>query len=228
VIEPKNSDAYANRALAHRHLGQAREGLADIEKALEIRRDDIALLRSRGMLLWDLGDYRAAMADYNRILDRRADLATLRARGLLHFALADWERAEADLSSLLTGAKSRNEHYPELFRLLARRRAKKDEQRDAFLETVVNWPKGWAKSIGDYLLGDLSEMRLLAESNLGKTPSPNERRCEAYFYIGQTHLLAGDDTAAAEYFEKCVRTSVFHYFEYNLARAELSRLRKEQ
>jgi lipoprotein NlpI len=75
-------------------------------------------------------------------------------------------------------------------------------------------------------LGNVTERQLLAEANLGPTPSPNERRCEAYFYIGEMHLLAGNRLAARECFEKCVETQATTYFEYTLAKAELKRLQE--
>jgi lipoprotein NlpI len=65
---------------------------------------------------------------------------------------------------------------------------------------------------------------LLAQANIGQTPPPNERRCEAYFYIGHTHLLANDHANARRYFEKCLATNVSSYFEYKMAKAELKRL----
>jgi lipoprotein NlpI len=226
--DPKNHAAYVKRSYARRRVGQAAGALADIEKAMEGRSDDIALLRERGHIHWNLDDHRAALRDFDRILEQRPDPMAYRSRGMIHFCLADWERAEADLNAARAGMNSRRSEYAELWRLLARRRANKDDEQAAVTATIGTWPKSWAKSIGEYLTGNLTQTRLLAEAGIGDAPPPNERRCEAYFYIGTTHLMAGHRTLAKHYFEKCVSTGAFTCYEYKLARAELSRLRKSE
>ena len=78
--------------------------------------------------------------------------------------------------------------------------------------------------MGRYLSGQITESRLLAETNTGNSPTRVERLCEAYFYVGMTHLIAGDVIEADEYIRKCIGTGVTNYYEYKIARAELSRL----
>ena len=51
-----------------------------------------------------------------------------------------------------------------------------------------------------------------------------ERRCEAYFYIGQYQLLDGDRVGAARSFRSVLETGVTNFVEYQGARAELARL----
>lgn len=225
--DPKFMSAYAGRAFARHRAGEFAPALEDIEQAIAIRGEDVVLLRERGNLHWDLEDHQAALRDYDRAIELRPDPALYRARGLVHFGLGDWTRAEADLTSLITTEKTRGTgiEYTECFLLLARRRAETDDQRAAFAASVAKWPRSWVTSIAGYLLGNVSETQLLAETALGNTPPPDKRRCEAYFYIGQTHLIAGDRTAAREFFEKCVETKATTYFEYKLAKAELTRLR---
>lgn len=225
--EPKNGRAYLERAFAHRRLGEPAKGLADIEQALQAGADERTALRARGNLHWDLEDYSAALRDFDRLLEHNPNASDHRTRGVLHLAIGDWQRAEADLNASLNVTKSRNSDYGEFFRLLARRRGKMNDEPAAFSATVAKWPAGWPKSIGWYLAGEISELQLLAETNASGSPSPNERRCEAYFYIGQMHLLAGDRASAEEFFEKCIGTRAIHYYEHKLARAELKRLRKK-
>ena len=49
---------------------------------------------------------------------------------------------------------------------------------------------------------------------------------EAYFYLGQHYLVAGDRTKAQESFEKTRSLGVINYLEHTSAGFELERLRK--
>lgn len=222
---PKNGRAYLSRAVNRRRIGEPATALGDLEKAAQAGIEENLIRRERGYAQWDLEQHHEAVRELDRALELGSDPGAYRARALVHFSLGDWSRAEADLNRLLTVARPRTGEYAEFFRLLARRRAKIDDQPAAFSAVVSKWPPSWANSIGRYLTGDLSEVQLLAEANVDLTPPAAERRCEAYFYIAQTHLIAGDTVSAQEYFEKCVGTGIFNYFEYKIARAELNRLR---
>ncbi|MES2696325.1 MAG: M48 family metalloprotease [Verrucomicrobiota bacterium] len=223
-LEPANWEARLGRATARRRLGEPGAALVDIEQAMQGGADEARALRERGHIRWALENYREALSDFDRLIELKAETSSYRARGLLYFCLADWSRAEANLNSVLAAGGRADGEYAELFRLLVRRRGKFDEEQAAFAATIAKWSDSWARTIGLYLIDEIDEVRLLAETNIGKTPPPNERRCEAYFYIGEKYLLAGDHARATDFFEKCIGTRVTAYFEYQLATAELKRL----
>lgn len=49
-------------------------------------------------------------------------------------------------------------------------------------------------------------------------------QCEAWFYAGLKHLLAGDKNIAVKDFRKCLATNARNYDEYNRAVIELKKL----
>ncbi len=49
------------------------------------------------------------------------------------------------------------------------------------------------------------------------------KRCDAYFYIGQWHLIRGDTAMAAQFFQKAVATDA-DMVSWNFAKTELGRL----
>ncbi len=230
VIEadPKHGAAYYQRAYTRRRMGSPAQALIDLDRAAQAGVPEPVILRERAELDWDLERYADAIRDFDRVLAQGADAHAYQARGLLEFSLGQLEQAEADLDVYLKTAKPRPEEYVEFFSLLTRRLRKEDDRQAAFTAKLGEWPEGWAKTVGRYLSGRITEARLLDETYSDKPPTRDERLCEAYFYIGIMRQIAGDRTAAEDFFQKCVRTDVKNYYEYKLARAELILLRKNR
>ncbi len=222
---------YLQRAAALRRLGRLREALPDLAAATRAAGDTPAALteiRLEEIIThFDLADFDAAAAGCAAVLASGPHPGALQLRGIVRFAEGNWSAADADLSQALTLARRPHDEYFEFFRLLARRRLGVDEHLKDFTVVVTGWRPGWGKSIGRYLGGQLTEERLLAEADFSTgTPTQKERRCEAYFYIGVTALIAGDAAKAQSYFQRCIETGVINFYEYRLARAELARLRR--
>ena len=82
-------------------------------------------------------------------------------------------------------------------------------------------PDDWPSNIGRFLGGQLAESDFLKAAENADGKKQGEQQCEAYFYAGSERLIAGDKTAAADYFKKCVATNKATFFEYHSAVAEL-------
>ena len=82
----------------------------------------------------------------------------------------------------------------------------------------------WPSKIADFFLGQISEADLMAASDIPGVETANEQHCEAWYYAGMKHLLAGDSTTAAHYFHKCLATDVKDFTEYSFAEAQLKTL----
>ena len=83
----------------------------------------------------------------------------------------------------------------------------------------------WPASVMAFLMGEITAETLLRRAKSDEAETQNEHQCEAYFYIGSVKLFGGDKSAAASHFEKCVKTGVTQYAEYDSAKAELVRLK---
>jgi rhomboid protease GluP len=84
----------------------------------------------------------------------------------------------------------------------------------------------WPSQIGRFLAGQITEQELLAAAEDADSKKDREQKCEAYFYIGSRHLMAGDNARAEDFFEKCVATGARDFAEYQCAKAELNALGK--
>jgi len=82
----------------------------------------------------------------------------------------------------------------------------------------------WSVRVGEYLIGTLPEMDFF---RIAKDSAPNqavqrEQLCEADYYSGMQHLLAGDKAVATTLFQACLATREFDFMEYAGAEAELN------
>ena len=89
----------------------------------------------------------------------------------------------------------------------------------------------WINPVIRFYAGDLSEEAVLAAAADEDAEKDNEKRCEAYYYVGMARLLGIDDAVptasdtakAVEYFEKCLSTGVT-VLESSYAEFELKRM----
>jgi lipoprotein NlpI len=88
---------------------------------------------------------------------------------------------------------------------------------------VPTWKDGWPKTVGLFLIGNLTEADFLAAAAADpKTAAPHQ--CEAFFYAGMTHLLKNEPDAARALFTQSVATGAHTLTESSFARLELARL----
>jgi lipoprotein NlpI len=226
--DPKLGQAYLQRSQVRTQLGESEGALADLYEAVRLGVDEKSILSSRAHLHWTLAHYEEAMHDFDEILAGPGTHASAyRGRAMLYYGQGDWTRAEADLKSYFARVDHPLEEYGEFFRFLVRRHQGAAANEAAFKDIIDRWPSGWAKSVGEFLAGQITESELLARTKNGTKPTHDERLCEAYYYIGETHLLAGERAVAVDFFDKCVGTKVAYYYEYKLARDELAAIRAE-
>lgn len=84
--------------------------------------------------------------------------------------------------------------------------------------TSANW---WYTRIGNFLLGQYAEVDVLTSAvSVRSAEGRDYDQCEAWYFVGMKRLLAGDKSAAADYFRKCAGTNQVKVTEFVLARAE--------
>lgn len=228
-LTPADYQILQRRAQAHTRLQSHAAALADLDRLLAQKKisaaEALSARRARGYAHWRLDHLDSALSDFDAVVTETRESSDYQMRGVLHLARADHNRAEIDLRASLFVDK-RNREYPHFFYLVTCRRAGLPYDMAAFAAKVDAWPKSWARTVGRYLAGEIAEEAFLAEAALGTNPTANERRCEAYFYIGEQHRHVGATALARDYFEKCVATGASTYYEYALAKIELTRLPK--
>ncbi len=167
------------------------------------------------------GDHDRAIADFTRAIDisRRSgaeDKSAYFSRGLSRFDSGDFWFAAYDL-----GFATDAHEYSRIFHYLAVARYRG--------ETVPDILKGYATS-ANKLKWPFPVVELLLDQ---RTPdetmnaaSDADQRCEAYFYIGQWHLLKDRPSDAEASLKTAVSSCPRGFIEYRSAIAELKRMTK--
>ncbi len=111
--DPANAEAYAHRGFARMALGDAPGGEADLRQAVHLRiagwtaaiarkPDDVQTLLRRGVAHADLGEYRAAIEDYDHVLRlQSANAEAYYLRGNARYRLGDQAGAITDYDAAL-------------------------------------------------------------------------------------------------------------------------------
>lgn len=97
----------------------------------------------------------------------------------------------------------------------------------AFPYSLLRWRESWKGKLAEYLLGRISEDEILAVAASYGPQSESVPLCNAWYCIGVKRLLAGDETAAVEDFQKCVAIGRRNQGVYGFAEAELRALGRQ-
>ncbi|MGA2034052.1 MAG: zinc-dependent peptidase [Thermoguttaceae bacterium] len=101
-LNPRDGEAYQQRALARVKLGRYRKALADCKRALRRDPDDWTTYRVRGAACLGLGKYHRAKRDLDRVLtENKLDAEALYLHGRVWTALGEPRQAVADFAKSL-------------------------------------------------------------------------------------------------------------------------------
>jgi tetratricopeptide (TPR) repeat protein len=241
------------RAEVQHTFGKTAEALADYSAALALDADNFETRYARADLQVDLGQPEEARADLLRLLESLPEDPRFHFRlAAAEFGLTHWDAARKSLSQaehfgippadtarlwgmvlfaqgdfdgaatkLRAADPAHNAYAQILLHLALRRSGKTAPELKAALPAMED---KWASLVGYFLIGELKESELLATAE-GKADPVKKRgqSCEAYYYVGQMRLLAGDRIAAKALFQQAIATGAKDYNEYTLAQAEVGR-----
>jgi tetratricopeptide (TPR) repeat protein len=226
-------------------LAEARSNRADhrgavsaFRRALECQPRDVSALTALAAEL----KWARELTEARTLLERALTIApqstgVRRQLGEIDFIEQRWADALAHYRFAITrGEATQDSLYAEVMFHLAQRRAgiarpevparpkkpRADEDSDEDAEEdAAEWPT----PILEALRGTRTEASLLeAAQDDSSYPSPQERLCEALFYIGQERLARGETETARRYFAAVVNTRVLYFVEHHLALMELQRI----
>jgi len=114
-LDPEYEEAYYQRGLAERAVGNPQAALADVERALELHPNEPNYIFARGNLYKDLGDIEAALADFSRAIELRPEYPVpYYNRANTYYDLGELELALADYTTFVELYRPRDQ-----FRLAA-------------------------------------------------------------------------------------------------------------
>jgi len=219
TTNPRYTDALNYRGGIRRRTGDYDGAIKDFTASLAAT-DDARIHLARGGAYRAKGDYTHALEDYEEALTLvPGRIALIEVRAEANFSMARYEAAVADFSRVLdfdagSGAAA-------LWLYLSRARA--GEQTAAMADLTARAPKlrqpEWPFAAVALFLGQGS-----VEATLAAATRPNER-CEARIFVGEWHLLRGNDAAAAESFKSMEGDCPKFFIDYHeLAEAERKRI----
>lgn len=229
-LQPTNGLARALEAGSLIRLGRLEEAGTNLEKAIKLSPVD-RVYETAGWNYADMAKYTNALSCFTTALQLNPTNAyACNGLGYLHENLSQWQMA-------LESFQKADELWPgypyiwyHSYRVRAVTTGTEAAQRE-LATRLQNIPatqtNEWQFEIGTYLIGKATESELFTAAT-NSTPNrfvQQEQLCEACYYAGIQHLLAGQKNEAKNLFEECIQTGEKDFIEYRGAQAELRSLR---
>lgn len=189
ALNPRDAGAYYNRGNVRVEKQQFDGAIADYTASINIK-PSYEAISNRGSEYARKGDVARAIADFNRLLEvepDEKDRAYL-LLGFVYYAKGDFDEAAKQMSR--TQLSHPSGRHAALFRYLARWRANDEKAARGDLEALLpkiddSWPTPAMKLLVGR--GTIDEVRKAAG---------HDDACDAHFFIGMSHVIAGNSTAA--------------------------------
>lgn len=228
-LAPDSALAYASRGyVLSTFLDAPLKALSDFDRAIELEPGNAVSLANRADALSALGQTDRALADLNEAIKLEAnDVKSYTLRGVVYFELRRYEEAASDFGNTVVLAP----HYPygHLWRYLSQSAAGHGPNASITLSSGYSKidQNVWPAAIFQLLLDRLGAAEVLKLA--GDTSDPADRRgrlCEAQFYLGEYHGIAGREAEAIQHFQNARDSCPHDFKEYGMAIAELKRMAK--
>lgn len=189
-------------------------------------KNDLAVaFNNRGVAYDQKGQYDRAIRDYTEAVRLRPDyFLAFKNRGRSKFHLARFGDAIPDLKEAVR--RSPKDHYSAIWLYLAEVRAGRNGQPDLERAAPNLDLNNWPGPVVSLFLGRVDPKLVLTQANDRDAKKQREQRTEAYFYVGQFHLIRGSHNKAKALFRSMLELGVKTFSEYIAAQAELARMDK--
>lgn len=226
-VNPKFAVAYNNRGFVLNSRGEHVRAAADFTEAIRLRPDYSDAFNNRGIAFANLADLDRAIEDYSQAIKLNPTLyQAYNNRGYARFQLGQFDTAARDLDVVVRFRP--NFYYSILWQHLATsRNAKADGEVFAARAERLDLDV-WPGPVMRLFLGEVSVDEMLDYDFDADPKRARQQQCELFFYLGQYHLLAGDEDAAAEAFQKAIESGIPGFTEFRGAERELHRLGRRQ
>jgi tetratricopeptide (TPR) repeat protein len=220
-LNPRHAQAYSNRGIAYAGKGHDDLAIQDYDEAIRINPEYVNAYYNRGNAYRRKGAYAEAVENYSEVIRLNPKHGNgYSSRGMVRFYQGQFASAAADFAQALQFAS--DNLYLALLLHVAETRAGIQPQTSLAEMTRSLDLESWPGPVVAMFVGQLTEHVVL---NAGSSSNQPEKQCQAYFYIGQQRLMQQKKSEAAEMFRQAVGTEASTLFEFEAARAELSRLR---
>lgn len=220
-LNPRHAQAYSNRGLTYAAQGHDNLAIQDYDEAIRINPEHVNAYYNRGNAYRRTGAYGKAVENYSQVIRLNPKHGNgYSSRGMVRFYQGEFASAAADFSEARRFAP--DNLYLALLLHVAEARAGIQAQGAQTEMARRGDLESWPGPILAMLIGKLPEHVIL---DAGTSSDQPEKRCQAYFYLGQKRLMQQKKSEAAEMFRQAVASQASTLFEFEAAGAELSRLR---
>ena len=237
LIKPTDFNAFHNRGELKQKKGDLNGALADLNQAVVLGMHDGYVYCQRADIKKALGDLEGAIADYDQVvtLDSKdhspfvnLDEVYIK-RGNVKLAKRDLAGAIADYDQAIQlHAEDTQGAYFSIWvaQNLQGKKADADSQLTSEMAKSADFTWFWPSNVSKFLLGGMKESDFISAATATDARKDGIQHCQAWYYAGIKHLLAGDKPHAVDDFRKCLATNQKDENAYFLAQAELQAVEK--
>jgi lipoprotein NlpI len=222
-LSPKHANAFSNRGVAYARKRDYDRAIENYDEAIRLNPKHVNAFYNRGNAYRHKGDYDRAIENYDeaiRLNPKHGDAYSN--RGLVRFYEGQFAAAVPDFSQAVKFAPTNL--YRILLVYLAQARSGSHAQDDLAQATVGLDLKEWPGPIVSMYLGKVPE-HVVFNAIVDIDPAKErQKRCQAYFYVGQQLLIRQNNSEAAKMFRETLATNATVLFEHEAAQAELKNL----
>jgi lipoprotein NlpI len=226
-LNPNYAQAFNHRALSYKFKGEFDRAIQDYDQSIRLSPNSVLAIAGRGSVFFAKGDFDRSLDDLDQAIKldpRNAEAFT--GRGLVHFCLGLFLLAQSDFADTLRFDP--NNILAAVWLFLSESKSPNDLNaiQNELRKNVPRPETGeWPGFVAALYLERVPSDKFIS---VGKSPYPGDpklRLCDAYYYAGEHSLLGGKKTEAADFFQKALDTGGIGASEYQMARAELNRLK---
>src|SRR5215471_6692294 len=222
-LNPKHANAFSNRGVAYARKGEYDRAIENYDEALRLNPKHANALYNRGNAYRHKGDYDRAIENYDAAIELNPKhVDAFSNRGLVRFYQGQFAAAVPDFSRAVKLTPTNL--YRILLLYLAQTRAGGHAQDDLAQATMGLDLGEWPGPIISLYLGKVPE-HVVFNAVVDIDPvKRSEKRCQAYFYVGEHLLIRQNSSEAAKMFRETMATNTSILFEHEAAQAELKQL----
>jgi lipoprotein NlpI len=222
-LKPDYVFAYINRGAAYRRLGAYDRAIEDYNQAIRLKPDTFEAFYNRGIVRRHKGEYGLAVEDYSQAIRLKPDYApAFQSRGAARFFLGNFADAVPDFVGAVRLSPTHT--FRVIWLYIVRSRAGENGRQELIENATKLDRKTWPGPIVELYLERLGPGAVIAAASHPDETTQRGRQCEAFFFVGEYHLLAQRLGEARSLLERSMATCPRSYYTYDGAKSELERL----
>jgi lipoprotein NlpI len=220
AISNQYPQAFINRGNAYLSKKMFDEAINDLDTAIQLDAANPQSYNILGIVYKAQGEYNKAIQNYSMAIALKPDFVFAYNNRAIAFYFKDmYIKALNDYQTAIN-LDPQNPYYYFIHLIISSKISDNEfnksikrikEIKDAFIK------KEWEYKIFQYLAGESRRWKLIRA-----TKGNNEKKCEAFCYVGFSLLHKKRKFIARLFFKRCIRTNITSFIEYELAIKELN------